>query len=83
MGKETKRAFPEPPYSNDIDEIAIGEPITIFVGDGSAPIATVHNFDDFPCADEDQLDEIDAQAQATARLFCASPELLKALQWIH
>lgn len=79
MGNETK--FAQPPYNTDIEDISFGENITIFVGEGAAPIAYVLNYDEFPCADEDQLDQIDSQAVATARLFAASPDLLKACQF--
>lgn len=48
-----------------------------------AILATVFNADSFPCADDSQLNEIDAQARALAHLFAAAPDLLATLERIQ
>ena len=54
---------------------------------GGALIATVHNFYEFPCLDDDRLEEVDAEAKRTANIFAASDDLLRAckraLQFIN
>jgi hypothetical protein len=60
----------------EVGDLVPHEPIPI-ESDG-APIATVLNAEDFPCLDDDKYDRVDAEAQATARLFAASKRLLTA-----
>lgn len=45
-----------------------------------APVASVWNYEDFPCADEDQRDQIHAEAIDVARKMAAAPDLYAALQ---
>lgn len=58
-----------------------GENITIVkcVGDSDAPIAEVFNFFHYSCIDEEQFDDVHAEALKTAHLIAAAPELLAAL----
>lgn len=70
---ETKQPIIEPPYSLDHDEIGIGETITIYAGGGGAPIGTVLNWEDFPCADQFEPDEFHAEVLGTAQLWVDAP----------
>lgn len=58
------------------------EDFTITADDGSV-ISDVHSIDDFPCIDQDndadQLEKLNAELQANARLIAAAPDLLEAL----
>lgn len=67
---------PEPidgPYTYDPDTRMVEDA-------GGGLIATVASVDDFPCLDEDDdLDAIEADLNATGRLLAAAPDLLKAL----
>jgi hypothetical protein len=82
VATETKEAqevkFTPGPWEStaETQQFDLGEPITIVAkAHPHVPIATVLNFDDFPCADDDDCERIDAEAQATARLIAAAPDL--------
>lgn len=66
-----------PPITVEYDDV--GE--SILLQRETALIATVHNFYDFPCLDEDvDMEAIDEQAKADAHRFAASEDLLQACE---
>lgn len=44
-----------------------------------ALLASVYTSADFPCLDDEERPEVDAEAMANGSLFAAAPELLEAL----
>ncbi len=61
----------------------LGETVEIEIYDRASetriPVANVLNFDDLPCAEEGEVEEIDMQARALAALFTASPQMYRAV----
>lgn len=66
----------------EMQQLDLGESINVVAGPIDAPvvIATVMNFDDFPCLEENVAEDMDIEAQANARLIAAAPDLLTILR---
>jgi hypothetical protein len=58
------------PYSVDEDvDDNIGGNITLFIGDQSACLGVVYNFDEFPCPEEADRQKVHNEAKATANFI--------------
>lgn len=63
----------------EVQQFDLGESITIYAETTPrVPVATVLNADDFPCCVDEDVETLDMEAQANARLIAAAPDLLNA-----